>query len=300
MIDKVIYPMSASEPEMNYLTWGNEHDSEFFCVKGFFDAEKLKRINTIKENLDDANNKIYLEAEVSYDMQGNLVEVHLLLQESISAKGIWTEPELVGEELKTDDGRICGHTLLEEWEYQELLEYSNTIFRENAPSIPLVRSSVDQLKIRYENAKTFAEEYKNNGNALEAALEYGKAVALESALRDLGYEYYEAAKGEKAFFDELQGNRTVGENEFEYSPTDSAKIVFGVADMDMDFEFDKEPMEKEIETMAKAFEKLQKASIGSDEEILAHHLDVMLMHHENELSLVNSYLEPMNKRGKCR
>lgn len=93
--------------------------------------------------------------------------------------------------------------------------------------------------------------------------------------------------------EELKENQTHKEvaSNYEYNPLDSAKILYGVSCMDMDFDFDKEAMVKEIHTMEKAFEKLHNASVGSDEEIFAHHLDVMLMEHAKELSLVNDYLE---------
>lgn len=56
-------------------------------------------------------------------------------------------------------------------------------------------ANVEQLKIKYENAKQTSKENLSKGNAYDAHYEYGKAEALESVLRMLGYNYTEIASG---------------------------------------------------------------------------------------------------------
>lgn len=58
----------------------------------------------------------------------------------------------------------------------------------------LSSNDIEQIKIRYNNAKTMAYEYKKKSSEYtEYIFELGRAFALEGILRMLGYDYTEVA-----------------------------------------------------------------------------------------------------------
>lgn len=62
-------------------------------------------------------------------------------------------------------------------------------------SFALSSGDVDQIKIRYANAKAMALKHRNEKNS-DYWYEYGKAIALEGMLRLLGFtEYTDVALG---------------------------------------------------------------------------------------------------------
>lgn len=58
----------------------------------------------------------------------------------------------------------------------------------------LNNADIEQIKIRYENAKKFAKKYKEEGKETDFQFEVGRAYALEGILRDIGLFYDEVIK----------------------------------------------------------------------------------------------------------
>ena len=64
---------------------------------------------------------------------------------------------------------------------------------------PLTSNDVEQVKIRYENALCEANRCLEEKRLSLAVLEYGKAVAFEKILRDIGYDVNETARHQEEF-----------------------------------------------------------------------------------------------------
>ena len=58
----------------------------------------------------------------------------------------------------------------------------------------LNNANIEQIKIRYENAKKFAKQYKEEGKEMDFQFEIVRAYALEGILRDFGLFYDEVIK----------------------------------------------------------------------------------------------------------
>lgn len=61
-------------------------------------------------------------------------------------------------------------------------------------SYTLTDKDVEQLIVRYKNAKAESKQLQKRGNC-ECRFEAGRAYALESVLRDLGFDYTDVASG---------------------------------------------------------------------------------------------------------
>lgn len=70
------------------------------------------------------------------------------------------------------------------------------VWRSDSPTVyELSEADIDQIKIRYENAKIMAQKHKQNEQSeyTEYIFELGRAFALEGILRMLGFDYVEVA-----------------------------------------------------------------------------------------------------------
>lgn len=54
----------------------------------------------------------------------------------------------------------------------------------------MTQREVDQIVVRYNNAKTAMREYQEQNNP-DYKLEYGRALALESVLEMIGFDFQE-------------------------------------------------------------------------------------------------------------
>ena len=57
----------------------------------------------------------------------------------------------------------------------------------------LTQNEVEQIVTRYTNSKLAIKEYQEQGNS-EYKLEYGRALALESVLEMLGFDFEEVRR----------------------------------------------------------------------------------------------------------
>ncbi len=116
---KAIFPENPTGIE-NFIEWYSDDYGYMLCFMAFTDDVKtLGKYSVIKDNIDKDAEKAYIEFEVSYSEDKALREVHMLIQELI--EGEWTDPELVGAEIKDMDDCITGHTLLTSDEYYSLI-----------------------------------------------------------------------------------------------------------------------------------------------------------------------------------
>ena len=70
------------------------------------------------------------------------------------------------------------------------------VWRSDSPTVyELSEADIDQIKVRYENAKIMAQKHKENERSeyTEYVFELGRAFALEGILRMLGFDYVEIA-----------------------------------------------------------------------------------------------------------
>ena len=134
----------------------------------------------IKNNfLFNVDNKIRWES-------GEIDHIQLLVEASNESEA----KEIAAEELMNKNRWWVNEVL-----WQELAQSRHYLSRENEKSVyTLTDKDVEQLVVRYENAKMESKRLQRMGNS-ECRFEAGRAYALESVLRDIGLDYTDVASG---------------------------------------------------------------------------------------------------------
>lgn len=103
----------------NFTDWIDVKYGEMKCFLAYVeDVNALIRINEIKANFDENATNQYLELQVSFDKEGIIREVIMLIQEKIGDE--WTDPERIGGHFFDDKGNVIGHEFLSREEFAEL------------------------------------------------------------------------------------------------------------------------------------------------------------------------------------
>lgn len=103
----------------DFTDWISDEYGEMKCFLAYVDDnDALTRINEIKANFDENATTQYLELQVSFDKEGIIREVIMLIQEKIGDE--WTDPERIGGHFFDSKGNVIGHEFLSEKEFAEL------------------------------------------------------------------------------------------------------------------------------------------------------------------------------------
>lgn len=118
---------------LGVLGWFNDNNEPMFCYKAYHSCQELRNGDRIKqeaaesEELEEAISD-YVEFEISFTRGGEMQEVHLLSYAEVGEDGI-ADCALVGEEIKDENGKIVGHTLLTNDEFKALTAMARRTYK---------------------------------------------------------------------------------------------------------------------------------------------------------------------------